>query len=346
MTVLERQLTPGIRCLTLESEAISVTVLPDKGSDIYSIIDRPSGIDFLFKSPWGLRRPGPGSHSPGSAAHWLEHYPGGWQLLCPNGGGPSIETGIEWGFHGEACLLPWNVQETGQNHVLLDVRLFRAPLFIERRISVERSVLRIEEAITNESPDPIEFVWGHHPAFGAPFIDGGCRLATGARTLVADDLAPGSMLAPASRHAWPDANTVQGEPLDLRKIPGPEDVRSHLAYLEDFGEGFFAITNPRLKLGIGLRWPLDIFPHAWFWQEVHGLPGYPWFRRAYVVAVEPNTTVPAQGLTAAREKGGSGISLAGGERREVTIEAIAYRGDHDLESLDKGGAALFQHSRR
>ena len=101
-----------------------------------------------------------------------------------------------------------------------------------------------------------------------------------------------------------------------------------------------------LVLHVGLRWPLDIFPHAWFWQEVHGLPGYPWFRRAYVVAVEPNTTVPAQGLTAAREKGGSGISLAGGERREVTIEAIAYRGDHDLESLDKGGAALFQHSRR
>jgi hypothetical protein len=36
---------------------LEVTVLPDKGADIYAITDLGSGIDPLFKAPWGLQPP-------------------------------------------------------------------------------------------------------------------------------------------------------------------------------------------------------------------------------------------------------------------------------------------------
>jgi hypothetical protein len=332
---------PGVAALKLESDELSVTVLPDKGCDIYAFVDRVSGIDLLFKTPWGLRRPGPGAHAHDSATHWLEHYPGGWQVLLPNGGAASGEHGTEWGFHGEASLVPWRVEGVGESDAVFSTRLFRAPLLVERRVVVDGALLRIEEAVTNESPDAIEVMWGHHPAFGAPFLEAGCSLATGARAFTADDVSPGTVFTGGSRHRWPDATAEDGASVDLEAIPGPDQRLSHLGYLTDFSDGFFAISNPRLQLGIGLTWSLDVFPHAWFWQEVHASPGFPWYRRAYVCAVEPSTTIPAQGLTTARQKGGSGLILQGGERRRVELEAMLFRGRGRVSSIDPGGRVHF-----
>ncbi|CAN5891383.1 hypothetical protein BH23ACT8_BH23ACT8_22200 [soil metagenome] len=338
MSVEPFEAAPGVPAILLESESLAVTVLPGKGCDVYALVDRETGVDVLFKSPWGLRRPGPGAHPPDSMAHWLENYPGGWQLLLPNAGGPTVEHGVEWGFHGEACLVPWKVDQLGETDVTLSAELFRAPLRLRRRLIVEGPVLRIEESVTNRSPDPIEFIWGHHPAFGAPFVERGCVLSTGARTLTADGVAPGSMLEAGSTHQWPSAKTAAGEPLDLTVVPGPGDVRSHFAYLSDFRDPYFAITNPRLGFGVGLRWPLEVFPYAWFWQEVHALPGYPWFRQAYTVAVEPNSTVPAQGLAAVRKAGGSVVTLNGGASRDAVLEAVVFRGTGVVDGIEPGGA--------
>ena len=142
--------------------------------------------------------------------------------------------------------------------------------------------------------------------------------------MLADDEAPGTLLAPGARHDWPHGVTAAGDPLDLRVIPGPEEPRAMLAYLSDFSSGYFAITNPRLRLGVGLRWPLDVFPHAWFWQEMAATPDWPWYRRAYVAAVEPASTIPGQGMRTARAKGHAGVSFTGGQTRQVVIEAVLF----------------------
>ena len=48
----------GWRALTLRNGCIEVTVLPGKGCEIYEFRDRSTGVDVLFKSPWGLQPPG------------------------------------------------------------------------------------------------------------------------------------------------------------------------------------------------------------------------------------------------------------------------------------------------
>lgn len=52
------ELAPGVRAFTLTNNQLEVTVLPDKGADIYSLVHRGTGVDVLFKSPWGVRRHG------------------------------------------------------------------------------------------------------------------------------------------------------------------------------------------------------------------------------------------------------------------------------------------------
>jgi len=325
--------------LRIASDRLEVSILPEKGADLVEIVDRPSGIDFLFKSPWGTRpRPWSGSSS---MERWMEAYPGGWQLLLPNGGDECVERGVTWGYHGEAAIVPWQVTFSSANRAELETRLFSVPLFVRRRLVVEGALLRITELVRNESDVDVEVMWSHHPAFGAPFLEGGCLLSTGCASVVADDRAPGTLLAPGSRHVWPYATAIDGKKVDLRVIPPPSEPRAVLTYLREFSSGFFALTNPRLNLGIGLRWPLEIFDKAWLWQEVHSGEGWPWYRRAYVAAVEPASTVPGQGMATARDHGEPGVRLFAGSSREHTIEAVVFEGSGEVAAIEEGGVVRF-----
>ncbi len=341
MAVALGELVPGVGTLTLENDRASVTILPDKGADIYAFVDARTGVDVLFKAPWGPLAPGPWPRVVSSAERWIEAYAGGWQVLVPNGGAECVESGVTWGFHGEAGLAPWTVGATRGAGASLSTRLLSAPLRLEREVDLDGPVLRIVELVTNESPDPVEFMWSHHPAFGPPFIEADCRISAGCRTVLADDPSPGTVLAPGSRHLWPHATDASGAPLDLARVPGPEEERAVLAYLVDFEEPFFAITNPRLSLGVGLRWPIEVFNSAWLWEEVHSGEGFPWFRRAYVIAVEPASTIPAQGMAVARAKGSHVVRLEGRASREVVIEAVLFEGSGDVAGIGEGGVVAF-----
>jgi hypothetical protein len=327
--------------LTLRSEQARVTILPGKGADIYELTDRRTGIDVLFKAPWGARSPGAWPRAGSSIERWIEAYAGGWQVLLPNGGDECAEQGVTWGYHGEAALVPWQVTGAGPGSASLETRLFTVPLHLRREFTLSGPVLRLTETVTNESPQDLQVMWVHHPAFGAPFIERGCLLSAGCRSVLADDEIPGTILAPGSAHAWPHVTTAAGEPLDLRVLPGPDESRAVLAYLGDFTAGYFAITNPRLRLGVGLRWPLETFDKAWLWQEVHSGEGWPWYRRAYAVAVEPASTIPGHGMAGARARGSAGLALAAGESRQVTIEAVLFEGSGPVAGIDAGGRVHF-----
>jgi hypothetical protein len=47
----------GWESVVLSNGLVEVVVLPGKGADIYSMIDLETGIDVLFKTPWGLQPP-------------------------------------------------------------------------------------------------------------------------------------------------------------------------------------------------------------------------------------------------------------------------------------------------
>jgi len=334
-------LAPALGALTLANDWVEVTVLAGKGADIYSLIDNRTGVDVMFKSPWGLRLPGLWARHNSSMERWVEAYPGGWQVLLPNGGDECVEMGATWGYHGEAALLAWDVVDRGTSVATLETKLFSAPLHVHREISLDGPVLRLREVVTNESVDAIEFMWSHHPAFGPPFLEKGCILSAGCRSVLADDRSPGTLLRPGSTHSWPLVTSAVGAPVDLRHIPGPDEPRAVLAYLLDFDSGFFAITNPRLALGVGLRWPLEVFDKAWLWEEVRSGAGWPWFRRAYVVAVEPASTIPGQGFANAKAAGSSGFTLEGLGSREVVIEAVVFEGNGAVSGIAEGGAVRF-----
>ena len=85
-----------------------------------------------------------------------------------------------------------------------------------------------------------------------------------------------------------------------------------MAYLHDFdGEvAWYGFTNVKRGFGAGLAWNVADFPCAWFWQELNGTSGYPWYKGCYVMAIEPNTSYPGLGLSKMIETSGMQRELA------------------------------------
>ena len=304
----------------LADDRIRVTLLPDRGADIHAVEDLRTGVDVLWKTPWGLRRRGGDTSSKGSAEAWLETYAGGWQVLLPSGGGPSSHRGVHHSYHGEACSLPWTAVITTAGDagdcVELRVRLADTPLLVERVVSLVpgRGEVVVAERVTNESDRPLEYMWGHHPAFGAPLVAPGVRITTSASTIRADTShdGPGNPLEPGAGYAWPIVRTRDGRELDLSVIPAASSGRLLLGYLGGFTEGTAAVENDDLDLACTLSWDLDVFPYAWLWQELGATKGPPWLGRAHTIAIEPATSFPATGLGGVVESTATHRTLAAG----------------------------------
>jgi galactose mutarotase-like enzyme len=346
LDVREVDLDRGNRGVALENDHVLITVLPDKGADIYQWVHKRSGVDVLWKSPWGLRKPGAGTPSASdSLVTWMEWYAGGWQVLFPSGGGPCIYKGVELNFHGEASSIFWDVADLDTTNdeawMRLTTRLARSPFTLTREMVLpkdSRSFL-LRETIRNDGGEPMDYMWGHHPAYGAPFLSGDCRIDTNATVLLADPNSDpaGSVMKQGSRYDWPMVER-DGTRTDLSVVPGEGASRASMGYLDGFGEmAWYGITNTRLGIGAGLAWRREDFPYAWFWQELHGSPGYPWYKGMYVMAIEPNTTWPGGGLVDAMETTGTHRTIQPGETRTIEIRAVLYESTSGIAGIDMDG---------
>ena len=305
MTEVSTRVHRGWDLVVLENDRARVEVVPGKGGDVLSFRARPAEVDVLWSSPWGLRQRGAAA-TPGTSADTLmEWYPGGWQTLLPNGGDETPAYGTTWGMHGEVWTTPFDA-DLVHNGVDMHARLVRSPLEVTRRIRLDGGALSVTETVHNRGRDPVDGVWGHHPAF-APDVFGGGELTCGAAEVIVDDrrdTAAGDLVIDG-RGPWPHAPARAGGQVDLRRIPereGPAVER--MAYLSGFTEGWAQLQAHAHGLSARLRWDAARFPVAWLWTEFHATPGFPWFGAVDVLAVEPCTGYPAQGRDVVAERSG------------------------------------------
>lgn len=339
----------GMRAAVLENDLLRVLVLLDKGAEIVEFRYKPLDLDPLLRLPVELRDPR--QFQPSVAApngSFLDYYVGGWQEILPNGGPTVQHQGALHGQHGEVSLLPWTseVLEDTPERVRLrcSVRALRTPLALERIMTLERgrATLRLDERLTNEAGEPIDVMWGHHIAFGLPFLAEGATISTSARRLMVEDALDGftpRRLRPGQDTSWPYADDAAGERLDLSVVPPATEAHGReLLYLSAFdGDAWAAITNPATRFSVALRWDADVFRYLWCWQELGGAFGYPWWGRAYTVALEPWTSYPTQGLPEAVRRG-TQLTLQPGETVQTYLLASAFHGLSGVQHVDADGA--------
>ena len=311
------------RLLLLESAEIVVGVDLERGCDIH-LICLPSGRNLLASYDWSTPAPATASHTYGSSRlDWLSHYRGGWQELFPNSGQDSRLAPVPLPFHGEVSTLRWEVISSrgASLHTRTGSRL---PLVLDRWIEVDedRPTVRLRERVLNVGTDAVHYVWGHHPAFTASsrtLID----LPGSAAVVDRGDMGPSADLSPSGKGRWPLLPAGDGTVVDVSRMTG--QPTSRLIYLPLIGEGWAAVRWPDEEIGIALSWDVTTFPHVWLWQE-RGSAAYPFYGRAALVAVEPQSAWPADGLGGAIERG-QALRLEPGRTRETELVASIFPAD-------------------
>jgi hypothetical protein len=331
------------RAVTLENEKVRVTILPDKGADVYELLYKPKDVDFLWKSSVGLRSmKNYQSTIPGKGGNFLDFYEGGWQEMFPWGGHASVYRGADTGLHGEVALAQWDyrVDVDTPEHVQITctVRTLRSPFLVKKTFTLyrDRADLRINEVIVNESEQPLEVVWGHHPAYGWPFLDDSCVIDLPAcRVKTMASLDAGGRLAENAEGVWPTFKLRDGSDVNLSNIPGP-DARSHdLAFLSEFKEGWYALRSRRKGLGIGLAWDSKIFPWIWYYQVFRGAPDYPFWGEEYLISLEMVTSMGVKFSDAVSN--GPARVISGGARVESEMWACVFEGDRAVTRVSDRG---------
>ena len=340
----------GLKTAIMENKYLRIVILLDKGADIYQFIHKSTDVDFMWRSPWGVRDPSQFLPTSGSATSmWLDVYEGGWQTVLPGGGYPSEFNGAEMGLHAEVNMMPWDytiVEDTPERISLkCSVRTYRTPFFFEKTLTLtaDTTVLEIEESLVNEGEETTQCVWGQHIALGAPFLSEECVIDLPGGVIInhPTEFHPNNRLKPNSRGTWPWTEDKAGNPIDLSKIP-PKSIRAYdQSYISNMSDGWYAVTNQKLELGWGVVYPKEVFPYLWYWQSLGGGFGYPWYGRSYNIGLEPFTSYTNEGLTKAVENG-TALQIDPGQRIQTSLKAIVYTGAERVKRINFDGTIVRQ----
>jgi hypothetical protein len=326
----------GMKVVYLENAFLRIGILADRGSDIFEFKYKPLDLDFLLRLDKGIQNPAQVFTQMRDTHNQSEdYYYGGWQEILPNS--PSFNyRGASLGLHGEVSLIPWKyaiVKNTAEEvAVKFWTRPLRMPLLIEKTLSLEKNSaqLKITEQLTNESGTQLDIMWGHHIAFGLPFLNEGASIDTNAKTMeVHDDIVAPRRYKAGKTYNWPQAEDPTGKAFDASVIPDTSaPAYRDLSFLSNFdsttNKAHYTITNAQQKVGFKVNWDANLFKCLWLWQERNASQDFPWWGKCYTVALEPWTSKYTNEPDKAIQNG-EWLSIKAGEVISTSLSVEAFQ---------------------
>jgi hypothetical protein len=282
--------------LRLKSSELELFIDATYGADILSIKTTEKHQELLLQTPWADRAEAVIKQEQKSiyldpVAHWMERYRGGWQMICPVAGTPRVIHGAPVGFHGEAAISTWKINNLENSSARMQLDLFSLPIRIEREVSVDGNAIEITDVITNLSNLELEFDYSSHPAFGGALLEGEVTIETSAQKFHLDEESISPHGISGSTHDWPLIKGGNGKVLDLSRLPSPPMRLGVFGWLSDFGsKKWYRIKNIDTNIALEMEWESEFLDFAWFWLEFNDNEGSPWFRNVRTFAIEPSST--------------------------------------------------------
>lgn len=267
----------GIPAVVLESRHLRVTVLPELGGKIYSIVSKADDTELLWHNPRLDPRRVP------FGANFDNYFTGGWDhpfpTLNPSGSFPD-----QIPYLGELWSLPWEILpgESGAGMVTIAVSTVILPCRVRCRIRLEPDTPRLTlgYSVANAGCSPVGVAWGLHPCLA---IEEGTRFhlpVTSGKVIQSPRAGLGKE---GATYSWPMVETASGQ-IDMSRAAGPDRNIYGLHQLEP-EEGWFEIVRTSGTRAV-FRFPREIFPvvNLWAvyggWRGIHHAVLEPWSTRA------------------------------------------------------------------
>ena len=331
---------PGGGCATRVAlfdtgAGLRFTVALDRGGDIVDATFNSTALAYL--SPVGLLPPSPAYHV---GAEWLRGWAGGLVTTCGPEyiGGPRDEEGARTSLHGRYSSQPARIEvlrnpdphlgryDMELGLVVRDARVFGPVLEVRRTIRCTLGVpeIQIADTVHNRGDTRSAHHWLYHCNLGYPLLDQGAKLIYAGRAEYWIVPPP-----PGQDIVQPLAAAAMEK---LKRVPGP--LAEHAGagerglivdtVAERDGWCRIGLVNPRLKLGLEIRYSKESLPRMANWQ--HFGP-----RGCYVSALEPFS---GSLLGSARDKHPQAQQyLAPGESKRYELKLRVLAGTEELAEL-------------
>jgi galactose mutarotase-like enzyme len=268
----------------LENKTLRITVLPELGARIWSVIYKPLDRELI----WQNSRIPPRRVQHGSA--FDNFWCGGWEEMFPTVA-PATIHGESYPDHGEVWSLAWTgSSERGRDSVTLRLNCHTpiSGLAVEKALTLRGDMAAFDVRYTIKNPgnnEALPFLFALHPAMA---VSEGYRIDFPDMQFELDPSFPGTLAGIESPFRWPLANGNTGE-VDLRVVKPASSKQLYMLYGYGHREGWVAITDPASKLTAGLTFSPEFFQSCWMFAPYGGWRGY-----HDVVLVEPCTSYPAR----------------------------------------------------
>lgn len=273
-----RHISPdaSMTVITMDNGFLRLSILPEAGAKIESIIHLPTGTELLWKNPAIVAGPVP----PGSS--YDDTWSGGWDELFPNDE-PATVGENSYPDHGELWTCAW-AYRIEEDAVVLSTTTPVTGCEVEKRIGMAdgQPKVKFHHRLANPGQKPVPYLWKLHPAL---HVEPGDRLSIPSDRFVLEPSVEGTL-----QGAVPVPGTSQvrlsGQTINLLEVPPAECRHLYFFYGIDLREGWCALYRPGSKLAVGLAFPVDVFPTCWMFASYGG------WRDFFVAVLEPCTGYP------------------------------------------------------
>ncbi len=318
-SVLDNGPGKGVRIAWVNTgSGLRYKVAIDRGLDIVDAFYNQHSLAWLSHA--GLASPQPQSDW---QYEWLKYFAGGLVTTCGlQHMGPAEEDQYGTrGLHGRISNIPAEVESVIQpdltsrdqkmsiTAVVRESRVFGPCMELRRTISsfLNRSMIRIDDTVTNVGNTPSPHMLLYHINFGWPLVDKGTQILYNGRWQSRD--------SEMDRAIFNNKNDFRTCPEFLESHRGTGEACAFIEPKAD-SKGYCTVGlhNQKLKLAVSIRYKKKQLPWLTNWQ--HFGPN------EYVTALEPGTNPPIGQGVARQQKTLLILKPGQSKRYEIEIEVL------------------------
>jgi galactose mutarotase-like enzyme len=297
----------SLDAFVFENSSLRLTVVPELGGKLASLIRNESGHEYLLQ-PGDPER----AYRPRSFGDKFEDYgPCGFDECLPTVAACLYPeepfTASKLPDHGDVWCLPSGI-EVVREKIRFTTSLKSLPLRFTKELQLRENAVRLDYEATNLSQSSLTFLWSAHPLLtveaGAEII-----LPPEVKEVEVEWSKDERLGKAADRCGWPKATERSGRIVELNRVASPSAGTADKLFMGPLSEGFCGMFLPSKNERIAFRFDPRLVPYLGLWICQGGWPESR-ADKQFTVALEPCSGRPDSLAEAIRRN--ECVVLAGG----------------------------------
>lgn len=303
--------------IVVDNGSLRLTVVPELGGKIVSLIRNESGYEYLLQPPDPER-----AYRPRNYADRFEEYePSGFDeclptiaaCLYPEEPFPASRLPD----HGDVWCSSSSVQIAGEQ-VTLTTSIRSLPLRFTKKCQLQKKVVRLDYEVTNLSQSDVKFLWSAHPLLRVE-PDAEITLPDEVKQLEVGWSRDNRLGKSGDRCTWPTTTECSGRTVELNRLGSPSAGTAEKLFTPLLSEGSCGMFFPQQNESIAFRFDPRFVPYIGIWLCQGGWP-IARTDKQFTVALEPCNGRPDSLAEAIRRNECSTVAAYGTMRWWMEIE--------------------------